>query len=100
MFGELKSRVLSADIMDIGVTSRGRTGGVNLGYERGMAEGDSGEELGDISPPEGESKGEIVVVGEDSVEVEVIDEMLSRWGLGDGSRRRVDEVFTGIWAGT
>jgi hypothetical protein len=65
-----------------------------------MAEGDSGEELGEISPPEGESKGEIVVVGEDSVDVEVIDETLSRWGLGDGSKRRADVVFTGIWVGT
>lgn len=78
MLGEFKSRVLSADIMVLGATSTERTGGVNLGYERGMAEGDSGEELGEISPPEGESNGEIVVVGEDSVEPEVIDEILSR----------------------
>lgn len=100
MGGEFNSRVLSADIMDLGAMSTGRTGGANLGYVRGMAEGDSGEELGEISPPEGESKGEIVVVGEDSVEAEVIDETLSRWGFGDGSRRRVDVLLTGIWAGT
>lgn len=66
---------------------------VNFGYETGMAEGDSGEELGEISPPPGESKGEIVVVGEDSVEAEVIDETLSR--CGEGTRR----VLTGTWVG-
>jgi hypothetical protein len=65
---------------------------VNFGYETDMAVGDSGEELGEISPP-GESKGEIVVVGEDSVEAEVIDETLSR--CGDGSSR----VLTGTWVG-
>lgn len=31
MFDGFKSIVLSADIMDLGATSRGRTGGVNLG---------------------------------------------------------------------
>lgn len=58
-----------------------------------MAEGDSGEELGEISPPPGESKGELVVVGEDSVEAEVMDETLSRCGEG---RAR---VLTGTWVG-
>lgn len=51
-----------------------------------MTEGDSGEELGEISPPEGESKGEMVVVGEDSVEAEAVEDILSRWG-----RRRREE---------
>lgn len=55
---------------------------MNFGYETDMAEGDSGDELGEISPPQGESKGEMVVVGEDSVETEVMDETLSRWGEG------------------
>lgn len=45
---------------------------------------------------EGESKGE-VVVGEDSVEPEVIDETLSRC---TGRRRRDEFVLMGIWAGT
>ena len=60
-----------------------------------MANGDSGEELGDMSPVEGESNGEIeiVVVGEDSVEPEVIDETLSRCGRG---RKRLEEGLTGI----
>lgn len=62
------------------VNSTGRD--VNFGYETDMAEGDSGEELGEISPPPGESKGEIVVVGEDSVEAECIDDTLSRCGEG------------------
>lgn len=61
-----------------------------------MAEGDSGDELGDISPVEGESKGDIVVVGDDSVEADVTDDTLSRWGEG----RRCRDVLTGIWAGT
>lgn len=66
---------------------------MNFGYETDMAEGDSGEELGEISPPPGESKGEMVVVGEDSVEAEVMDETLSRCGEG---RTR---VLTGTWVG-
>lgn len=47
---------------------------------------------------EGESNGEMVVVGEDSVEPEVIDETLSR--CTEGRRRRDEFVLTGIWAGT
>jgi len=43
-----------------------------------MEDGDSGEELGEVSGAEGESKVEIVVVGEESVEPEVMDETLSR----------------------
>jgi hypothetical protein len=50
-----------------------------------------------MSPVEGESNGEIVVVGEDSVEPEVIDETLSR--CTEGKRRR-EFVLTGTWAGT
>lgn len=67
--------------------------GRNLGYETDMADGDSGDELGEMSPPPGESKGEMVVVGDDSVDAEVMDETLSRWG--EGSRR----VLTGTWVG-
>lgn len=76
--------------------SIGRVGGMNLGYDMGIAEGDSGDELGEISPVEGESKGEIVVVGDDSVETEVMDDTLSRWGEG----RRCRDVLTGTRAGT
>lgn len=47
---------------------------------------------------EGESKGEIVVVGDDSVDAEVIEETLWRWG--EGRSRRVEVVLTGTWAGT
>lgn len=43
-----------------------------------MEDGDSGEELGEVSGAEGESKVETVVVGEESVEPEVMDETLSR----------------------
>jgi hypothetical protein len=43
-----------------------------------IAVGDSGDELGEISPPAGESKGETVVVGEDSVDAVVVDDTLSR----------------------
>lgn len=76
-----------------GGSSTGRVEGMNFGYETDMAEGDSGDELGEMSPPPGESKGEMVVVGEDSVDTEVMDETLSRWG--EGSRR----VLTGTWVG-
>lgn len=47
---------------------------------------------------DGESNGEIVVVGEDSVEPEVIDETLAR--CTEGKKRRDELVFTGTWAGT
>lgn len=43
-----------------------------------MEDGDSGEELGEVSGAEGESKVDIVVVGEES-EDEVIEDTLSRW---------------------
>lgn len=66
---------------------------MNFGYATDIADGDSGDELGETSPPPGESKGEMVVVGEDSVDAEVTDETLSRWG--EGSRR----VLTGTWVG-
>jgi hypothetical protein len=64
-----------------------------FGYVIDMAEGDSGDELGETSPPPGESKGEMVVVGDDSVEADVMDETLSRCGEG----RRC--VLTGTWVG-
>jgi len=75
-----------SDIVGRAATSRARAGGANLGYDKDMTEGDSGEELGEISPPKGESKGEMVVVGEDSVEAEAVEDILSRWG-----RRRREE---------
>jgi hypothetical protein len=71
----------------------GRVAGMYFGYETDMADGDSGDELGEMSPPPGESKGEMVVVGEDSVEADVMDETLSRCGEG---RKR---VLTGTWVG-
>lgn len=61
-------------------------GGMNLGYDNGMEEGDSGEELGEVSAADGESKVEMVVVGEDSVEAEATDETLSRCRNGSGRR--------------
>jgi hypothetical protein len=47
---------------------------------------------------EGESNGEMVLVGEDSVEPEVMDEILSR--CTEGRSRRDEFVLTGTWAGT
>jgi hypothetical protein len=79
--------------VDRGGISMGRVAGMYFGYETDMADGDSGDELGEMSPPPGESKGEMVVVGEDSVEADVMDETLSRCGEG---RRR---VLTGTWVG-
>jgi predicted site-specific integrase-resolvase len=40
--------------------------------------GDSGEELGVVSAIEAESNVEIVVVGDESVDSELVEEMLSR----------------------
>lgn len=60
-----------------------------------MVVGDSGDELGEMSPPPGESNGEMVVVGEDSVEAEAVDETLSRWG--EGRSRRVWLGTCGAW---
>lgn len=73
-----------------------RGGGMNLVYDSGMDVGDSGEELGDVSAPEGESKVEMVVVGEESVDADVIDEMLSRCLKGRGRR----DVLTVTLVGT
>ena len=51
---------------------------IDLKGERGNADvGDSGEELGDASEIRGESKVEVVVVGEESVESEEIEAALS-----------------------
>lgn len=45
-----------------------------------MEDGDSGDELGEVSgAAEGESKVEMVVVGEESAEPEVMEETLVRW---------------------
>lgn len=95
LFGAGNTLELSVGIMGRCGISIGRVGGVNLGYDKGIAEGDSGEELGEISPVEGESKGEIVVVGDDSVEPEVMEDTLSGWGEG-----RCRDVLTGTWDGT
>jgi hypothetical protein len=73
-----------------------RAGGMNLVYDNGMDVGDSGEELGDVSGAEGESNVEMVVVGEESVEADVIDEMLSRCWKGRGRR----DVLTVTLVGT
>ena len=78
LLGVGKSLVLSVDMVGRAAISSARAGGVNLEYDKGMADGDSGDELGEISPPEGESKGEIVVVGEDSVDAEWVDDTLLR----------------------
>lgn len=52
-----------------------------------MEEGDSGDELGEVSgATEGESKVEMVVVGEESAEPEVMDDTLVRWWKGNGRR--------------
>lgn len=45
----------------------------------GMEVADSGEEDGEGSVNRGESKVEFVVVGDDSVEADVIEVTLSRW---------------------
>jgi hypothetical protein len=57
---------------------------VFLGYTSGIGEGDSGDELGEVSVTTGESNIEIVVVGEESVDSDGIDEMLSRREGSDG----------------
>jgi hypothetical protein len=46
--------------------------------------GDSGEELGDVSVTDGESNVEMVVVGDESVDSDVIDETLCRCTKGRG----------------
>lgn len=51
---------------------------MNFGYDRGIEDGDSGEELGEVSGAEGESKVETVVVGDESEEPEVTEDTLSR----------------------
>ncbi|KAJ9343840.1 hypothetical protein DTO027B6_3665 [Paecilomyces variotii] len=56
----------------------------------GMDEGDSGDELGDVSVTEGESKVETVVVGDESVDSDVTDETLSRCLKG----RKCRDVLT------
>lgn len=71
---------------------------MNLGYDRGIEDGDSGEELGEVSGAEGESKVETVVVGEESVEPDVIEDTLSRWWKGSG--RREDEGWAEPCEGT
>lgn len=48
-----------------------------LGYDIGRAEGDSGEELGDVSVTEGVSKVDMVVVGDDPVDSDRADDILS-----------------------
>ena len=45
--------------------------------------GDSGEELGVVSVTEAESKVEMVVVGDESVDSEFMEDRLSRWGNGN-----------------
>ena len=57
---------------------------LKLGYGSGIDNGDSGEELGEISGTVGESNVEIVVVGEESDDPVVIDETL--WRCWKGSR--------------
>lgn len=52
--------------------------GIKVGYDNGMDDGDSGEELGEVSTAEGGSKVDMVVVGDESVEPDVIDDILSR----------------------
>lgn len=63
-----------------------RDGGINLGNDNGIADGDSGEELGVVSAATGESNVEIVVVGDESVDPEVTDEILVRCRKGSGRR--------------
>ena len=55
-----------------------RAGGMNLEYDNGIDKGDSGEELAEVSAAELESKVEIVVVGDESVDPVAIDDTLSR----------------------
>jgi hypothetical protein len=70
-----------------------RAGGLTLGYESGTDNGDSGEELGEVSGAEGESNMEAAVVGDDSVDPVVIDETLSRCWKG----RRCLEPLAEAW---
>ena len=52
---------------------------MNLKPGKGITEvGDSGEELGVVSVTEAESKVDMVVVGDESVDSELVEEMLSR----------------------
>ena len=51
-----------------------------MGYDSGMDNGDSGEELAEVSAAERESNVEMVVVGDDSVDP--MDDTLSRWWKG------------------
>lgn len=71
--------------------SKFRAGGmVNLLLNaNGMDEGDSGEELGDVSATDGESNVEMVVVGEESAEPDVTEEILARCWKGKGRRVEV-----------
>lgn len=62
-------------------------GGIYLGNDKGIADGDSGEELGVVSAANGESNVEIVVVGDESADPEVTDdEILARCRKGSGRR--------------
>ena len=64
-----------------------------------MEVGDSGDELGEVSGPEAESNVEMVVVGEESVDAEVMDEMLSRCLKGRGRRVVLEVTFVGTRRG-
>lgn len=67
---------VAGDVQFLGGLS-GSTRG--FGYGKDIEEGDSGEELGDVSVPDGVSNVEMVVVGEDSVDSEgTDDDMLPR----------------------
>lgn len=73
------------------------SGGMNFGNDNGIADGDSGEELGEASVVDGESKVGIVVVGDESADPEVTeDETLSRCLKGSGRR----DVLTVTCGGT
>lgn len=54
---------------------------MSFGYN-GIDEGDSGDELGEVSVAEVESNVETVVVGDESVDSNATDEMLWRCGKG------------------
>lgn len=66
---------------------------MNFGHGNGIDEGESGDELGEVSVPVGESNVEMVLVGDESVDSEASDEML--WRCGRGREGFAVETATG-----
>lgn len=72
-----------------------RGGAINFEYESGIEVGDSGDEFGEVSEVIGESNVETVVVGDESADPDVTEEMLSRCWKGRGRRRLLPAALVG-----